>query len=112
MSLDIGDISAGHSPALIPTMTEAAVLEGTPHALLPATAAAHAAPQLMDAPITPCTVIQKGIAALHPALTTSPVGTTHVTPQTGASLTPAAPSTQHKDLSPGMSHNAEDPEPP
>ena len=41
MAPDIGDISAGHSPAPIPTVTEAAVLEGTPHILLPATAAAH-----------------------------------------------------------------------
>ena len=37
---DIGDISTGHSPALILTMTEAAVLEGTPHVLPPATIAA------------------------------------------------------------------------
>ena len=38
---DIGNISAGHSPTPIYTMTEAATLEGTPHTLLPATTAAH-----------------------------------------------------------------------
>ena len=39
---DIGDISAGHSPAPIPTVTEAVVLEGTPYTPLQATTAAHA----------------------------------------------------------------------
>ena len=52
MAPDIGDISAGHNPTTIPTMTEAAVLEGTPHAPLPATAAACITHQPMDAPIT------------------------------------------------------------
>ena len=41
MAQNIGDISAGHSPASIPTMAEAAVLEGTPCALLPATVVAN-----------------------------------------------------------------------
>ena len=58
---DKGDISAGHSPTHIPTTTEAATLEGTPHALLPATTAACAALQLMDAPISPTTVIPRNI---------------------------------------------------
>ena len=47
---DIGDISVGYSPTMVPTVTETAVLEGTPHTPLPATAAAHASLQLMDAP--------------------------------------------------------------
>ena len=40
---DMGDILAGHSPGTIPTTAEAAVLKGTPHTSLQATAAAHAA---------------------------------------------------------------------
>ena len=68
MVSDIGDISAGHSPTFIPTVTEVAVIEGTPHALL-ATAAAHAAPQVMDAPITPHVMIPTSIVALTPHLT-------------------------------------------
>ena len=47
------NISAGYSPTPILTNKEAAVLEGTSHALLPATAAACTALQLMDAPVTP-----------------------------------------------------------
>ena len=39
---DMGGILAGHSPATIPTLTEAAVSEGTPHAPYLATAAVHA----------------------------------------------------------------------
>ena len=112
MALDTGDISAEHSPTLIPTVTEAAVLEGTPHVLLPATAATHATPQPMDGPITPHAVIPSGIVALHPTLTTSPVGATLANPWTRASLTPAAPTTQHKDFSPGKSSNVQDPQPP
>ena len=96
MALDIGDISAGHSPVLIPTESAAACV--TPH--------------VMDGPITPHTLLPTGKVTLHPTLTTSPVGATHATPQTGASLAPAAPSTQHKDLSPGKSSNAQDPKPP
>ena len=111
MAPDIGDISAGHSPTHIPTMTEAAVLEGTPYALL-AIAAAHAAPQLMNVPITPHAVISTGIAILHPALFTSPVGATHATLWIRASLTSATSSTQHKDVSPEKSCNAQDPQPP
>ena len=49
---DIGDISAGHHPTTIPTTTEAAVLEGTPHIPLPTPAASHAALWPMDAPST------------------------------------------------------------
>ena len=57
---DMGDISAGHSPTPIPTVTEAAVEEDTPHAPLQATTVAHATIQLMDASITPCDMIPTG----------------------------------------------------
>ena len=50
MVLDIGDISAGHSPAAIPTAIEAAVLEGTPHAPLSSATAACTTLQLIDTP--------------------------------------------------------------
>ena len=73
---DIGDILSGHSSATIPTTREAAVSEGTPHTPHLATAAAHAALQLIDAPIA-----------------------THTTPQTRASLTPATPTTLHRKYS-------------
>ena len=66
----------------------------------------------MDTPITPNAVIPTGIVAPHPALTISPTGATHATPWTGASLTLAIPTTPHKDLNPGKSNNAQDPEPP
>ena len=81
--------------------TEVAVLEGTPHALLPATAATPATLQLMDAPITP-----HAIAASYPALTT------YATLWTRAGLTPATPATQHKDTNAGKSSNVQDPQPP
>ena len=108
MALDIRDISRGHNPTLIPIVTEAAVLEGTPHTLLQATTAAHAAPQPMDAPITPHAMIPTGIVTLHPTLTTSPVGTTHATPWTGASFSPATFTSHHKDLTPERSNNTQD----
>ena len=73
---DIGDISAGHSPAPIPTMTEAAVLEGTPHAPLQATTAACSTLEPMNAHA----MKPPGIVTTHPALTTSPTGSTHTTP--------------------------------
>ena len=98
---DIEDTIANHSPCPIHTTTEAAALEGTPHAPLPANAAACAAIQLMDAPGTLHTVKLTGIVAPHPAFTISPTGTTHGTPPTRASLTPAAPTTQHRILCPG-----------
>ena len=47
-----------------------------------------------------------------PTLATSPAGITDATPQTGDSLTPTAPTTQHKDLSQGRSGNTQDPQPP
>ena len=87
-------------------------LQGTPHALFPATTEACATPLLTDTPITPHTMIPTGIVTLHPALTTSCMGATHTTPWTRAGLTPAAPTTQHKDLSPGRSNNAQGPQPP
>ena len=54
----MGDISAGSSPISIPTMTEAAVSEGTSHAPHPATAAARTTLQPMDSPITTHTMNQ------------------------------------------------------
>ena len=48
----------------------------------------------------------------HPTLATSPTGAIHATPQTGASLAPATPTAQHKDLSPEKSSNVQDPQPP
>ena len=50
----------------------------------------------MDAPITP-----HAIATPHPTLATTPTGTTHATPWTGAILILA---TQHNDTNPGKSH--------
>ena len=47
---DIGNISAGYSSATIPTVTEAAVSEDTPHTPHPATITAHATLWPMDAP--------------------------------------------------------------
>ena len=106
---DIGDISAGHRPTTIPTMTEAAVLEGTPCAPLPDTAAAYSALQPMDAPITPCTMTPTGTVTSHPTLTTSPTYISHTTPQTRASLAPATPTTQHGNISPEKPNNTKDP---
>ena len=112
MAPSMGDISAGHIPGPCPTTTEAAVLEGTPCTPLPATAAACATPQLMDASITPCAVIPTGIVVPHPTLATSPAGATHATLHTRASLSSAHPTKQHKDLSPAKSNNASDPQHP
>ena len=80
MVRDIGDISADHSPTLILTMTEATVLEGTAHTLLPATSATCTTPQPINAPITLCTMIPPGMVTLYPTLATSPIGATHATP--------------------------------
>ena len=79
-------------------MIEAVVLEGTPHASLPATTAAHAALQPMDAPITTHAVTLPDIVAPNPKLTTSPRDVTHTSIQTGASLTPATPTAQHRNF--------------
>ena len=108
---DMGDVSAGHSPATIPTVTEAAVLQGTPCAPLPATAAAHATLWLMDAPITTLAVTPTGIVAAQPALATSPTDDTNSTPQTGVGPTPATPTAQHRNLSPEKLSNVQDPKP-
>ena len=54
----------------------------------------------MDAPITLQAMIPTGIVTPHLAFTISPTGTTHATTQTGAGLVPAAPTVQHKILSP------------
>ena len=104
----IGDISADHSPAAVPTMTEAAVLESTPHALFLATTTACATPQLIDAPVTPHAVISTGIVTPHPALANSTTDFTHTTPQTRASLAPATPITQHRNLSLEKPQSAQD----
>ena len=106
---DIGYISAGYSPTLIPTVTEAAVLVCTHNTPL---AANHAAPQPMDVLIILYAMIPSVIVALHPTLTIPPVGATHATPWTIASLASAAPTMQHKDLIPGKSSNAQDPQLP
>ena len=111
MAPDIGDISGAHSPTLIQTATEAAILEGTPCALLPATAAAHSAPEPMDAPISPHAMVPTGIVTLHPTLATSPMGSAHANSQNRADLVPATPATQHKDISPRESSNVQDPLP-
>ena len=97
MVTDIGEITADHSPTPICTTTEAATLEGTPHALLPATITACTTLQLRDA----LAVITTDIVAPHHAFAISPTGVTHTTPQTEATLTPVAPTMQHKILSPG-----------
>ena len=90
----IPDITADHRPAPIHTATEATNLEGTPYAFPPATTAAQATLQLMDTP----TMITTCIVTPHPIFTISPADTT---PQTKAALAPAAPTMQHKILSPG-----------
>ena len=93
----MGDISAGNSPATIPTVTGAAVSEGTHHAPHPATVAGHTALQLMGTPIaTHAMTPPTSIVTPHPALNTSPMDITHTTtPWTRAVLTPATPTTLH-----------------
>ena len=112
MGPDIGDITADHSPAPTHTVTEAAAVEDTLCTLLPATTAACATLQPMDATVTPYAVIPPGIVTPHPTLTISQTGTTYTTLQTGANLVPATPTTQHKNLSPGKFSNTQDPQPP
>ena len=96
---NMGDISAGQSPSTIPTVTEAAVLEGTSDALLPAIVAGNTTLWLIDAPITTHSVTPPGIVTPHPILATSPTDITYPTLQTGAGLTPATPTTQQRNLS-------------
>ena len=108
----IGDISAGHSPTAITTMTEAPVLEGTPHPPLSATIATHTILWLMNAPVTTCAMTPTGIVTNRPALATSPTDTTHTTEQTRAGLTPATSNAQHRNLSPEKPNNAQAPQPP
>ena len=79
---DIGDISAGNSPAAIPTMTEAVVLEGMPIVNLPATAAAHATLWPMDIPITTCAMTPTDIVSPHLTLAISSTDITHANLQT------------------------------
>ena len=101
MLLDKGDITADHSPAPIYTVPEAAALESTSHVHFILTTAAHTTLQLMEDSIIPCTVIPTGIVASHLTLTITPTDATHITPQTEASLSPVAPTMQHKVLSQG-----------
>ena len=101
MDPDIADITADDSPVLVHTAKEAVALEGTPHALLLATTAAHATLQQMDVPITPCAMIPLLIVTPHVVLAISAKGVTHATPWIRASLIPAAPTMQHKILSSG-----------
>ena len=104
---DIGDITTVHSPASICAMTEVAVLEGTSRVFLPATSAAGATLQLMNAPITFHATVTP-----HPATATSPTGTTHATSWTRANIALATTATQHRDLNPRMSCRAQDPQLP
>ena len=95
---DIGDITADHIPTAIHAMTEVAVLEGTPSALLPATAAACTALQPMDTLVTPHTTVAPHLAfttfshlhrlelvslqQLPPHNTRSPIQESQATPKT------------------------------
>ena len=63
---DMGDILAGHSPITIPTVTEAAILQGIPHVPLPATTAAHATLLPMDTPIPTHALTPTDTATPHP----------------------------------------------
>ena len=83
---DIGDISAGQAHTIIPSMTEVAVLEDIPHALLPATASTHTTLWPIDGPIAPHAVTATGIVTPHPTLATSPTDISDATPQTTDSL--------------------------
>ena len=98
---DMGDISAGHSPVAIATVTRAAVSEGTHYTPHPATTAAHTTLWLMDVPITIHTVTHPtGVVVHHPALATSPTDVTHATiPQNRAGLTPETPTGLHRNHS-------------
>ena len=107
---DIGDITTDDSYTPVYTVTEAAALEDMPHALLPATTAAPATLQLMDAPITSHTMIPTGIVTPDPTLTISPTVANHATPWTGAGLTLPTHVLPHKILSPGRLSNAQDPQ--
>ena len=51
MVTEMEDISTDHNPTIIPTVTGAAVSEGTCHAPCPATRAAHATLWLMNTPL-------------------------------------------------------------
>ena len=106
------DISAGHSPTAIPTMTEAAVSEGTPHAPHLAITLAHSALWPMEAPIAACTMTPTGIVTPHPTLTTSLADITHTTSQTRASLVSSTPTALHRNHSQEKLSNAQDLQPP
>ena len=109
----MGDISANHNPAAIPTVTRAAVSEGThciPH---PATTAACTTLRPMDAPIAICMTFPFGIITPHVALATSPTGISHATiPQTRASLALGTPTTLHRKHSQEKPSHGQDLQPP
>ena len=78
---DMGDISAGHNHANIPTVTGAAALTDNRHCTpYPATIAAGVTLSLMDAPVTTHTMTYyTGRTAPHLRLATSPTDITHAT---------------------------------
>ena len=106
------DISAGHSLAAIPTTTEVAVSESTPCTPHPATTAACNNLWLMDAPITTHAVTPTGIVTLHPAPAIFPTDVIYTSPQTRSSLSPASPTTLHRNLSQEKPSNIQDLQPP
>ena len=87
--------------AAIPTMTGAAVSQGTHHAPHPATAASHATLQQVDACIiTHAMTHPTSIVASHPAFATSPGDITSATiPWNGATIIPATPTALHRKQS-------------
>ena len=95
MVTDMGDISTNHNHTAIPTMTGAAVSEGTHHAPHPDTAAACTALWPIDSPNAIYTVTHpNGIVTHHPTPTTSPIDITHATiPQSRAGPAPATSTT-------------------
>ena len=111
---ELRDISANHNPTTIPTVTGAAVSEGTHHTPHPATAVAYATLWLIDAPIAICIMTHPtNIVTPHPALNISSRDVTHATiPQTRASLTPLTPTTLHRKHSQEKPSHTQDLQPP
>ena len=90
---------------------EAAVLEDTSHAPLPANAEAHTTLWPMNTLVINHAMTPTGIVAPLPPFTTSPMDVIHATLHTRVSLTPATPSTPHWNLSPEKPNSAQDPQP-
>ena len=97
----MGDIPTDYNHTVNPTVTRAAVTEGTHHAPHPATTVAHATLWLTNAFITTCArTYPTGTVTSHLEQATSPTNVTHATtPHTVASLTPATITTLHEDHS-------------